>query len=209
MPAAVSSPIHPVVEQLVDLVDEIVLPTQLLIPALATVVDPRDRRGIRHRLPALSVCAVIAGARSFTAIAQWAADLAPHLSAGLGAGDVVPSESTFRRTLQRINADHLDLILGRWAAKRTARFRGLRAVAVDGKSIRGARTGDGRCRHLLAAISHTDGVVLGQVDVEVKTNEIPKPILLDGIDLTPHCRDRRCDALLTPTIWWPNAALTT
>jgi len=125
-------------------------------------------------------------------------------AAGLGAGDVVPSESTFRRTLQRINADHLDLILGRWAAKRTARFRGLRAVAVDGKSIRGARTGDGRCRHLLAAISHTDGVVLGQVDVEVKTNEIPMPILLDGIDLTRtvvtadamHCQRSHADYLV-------------
>ncbi|MGI8418363.1 MAG: transposase family protein [Nakamurella sp.] len=119
MPAASSSPIHPVVDQLIDLVGEFVLPTQLLIPALATVVDPRHRRGIRHRLPALlalSVCAVIAGARSFTAIAQWAADLPPHLSSTLGAGDKVPSESAFRHTLQRLDADHLDQVLGQWAA---------------------------------------------------------------------------------------------
>lgn len=188
MPAATSSPIHPVVDQLVDLVDEFVLPTQLLIPALATVIDPRHRRGIRHRLPgllALSVCAVIAGARSFIAIAQWAADLPPHLSTGLGAGDTVPSESAFRRTLQLLDADHLDQVLGQWAANRTAGFYGLRAVAVDGKSVRGARTAEDRCPHLLAAITHTDGIVLGQVNVDVKTNEIPMlPTLLDTIDLT-------------------------
>lgn len=188
MPAVASSPIHPVVDELVDLVDEFVLPTQLLIPALATVIDPRDRRGVRHRLAgllALSACAVIAGARSFTAISQWAADLPPRLSAGLGTGDVVPSESTFRRTLQRLDGDHLDQVLGRWAATRSAGFGRLRAVAVDGKSIRGARTGDGRCPHLLAAISHTDGLVLGQINVDVKTNEIPMlPILLDAMDLT-------------------------
>jgi len=209
MPAVISSPIHPVVDQLIDLVDEFVLPSQLLIPALATVVDPRDRRGVRHRLPtllALSVCAVIAGARSFTAIAQWAADLAPHLSAGLGAGDTVPSESAFRRTLQRLDADHLDQVLGQWAAKRTAGFHGLRAVAVDGKSVRGARTGDGRCPHLLAAITHIDGVVLGQLNVDVKTNEIPMlPTLLDTTDLNRtiitadalHCQRSHASYLVT------------
>ncbi len=209
MPAATSSPIHPVVDQLVDLVDEFVLPTQLLIPALATVVDPRHRRGIRHRLPALlalSVCAVIAGARSFAAIAQWAADLPAHLSASLGAGDRVPSESAFRRTLQRIDADHLDRVLGQWAANRSAGFHGLRAVAVDGKSVRGARTTDGRCPHLLAAITHTDGIVLGQVNVDVKTNEIPMlPTLLDTIELDRtivtadalHCQRSHAHYLVT------------
>lgn len=188
MPAAASSPIHSVVDQLVDLVDEFVPPTQLLIPALASVVDPRHRRGIRHRPPgllALSVCAVIAGARSFVAIAQWAADLPPHLLGGLGRRRYRAVGSAFRRTLQRLDADHLDRILGWWAAGRIGGCRGLRAVAVDGKSVRGARTGTDRCPHLLAAITHMDGLVLGQVDVDVKTNEIPMlPILLETIDLT-------------------------
>jgi predicted transposase YbfD/YdcC len=62
---------------------------------------------------------------------------------------------------------------------------GLRAVAVDGKSLRGAARAHGRKIHLLSAVDHTTSVVLGQVDVEEKTNEIPcfQP-LLDGIDLT-------------------------
>ncbi|MDQ2846997.1 MAG: transposase family protein [Actinomycetota bacterium] len=51
-------------------------------------------------------------------IARWAADLPPQLAANLGAGDSVPSESAFRRTLQRLDADHLDWVLGQWAASR-------------------------------------------------------------------------------------------
>ena len=49
----------------------------MVLPVLAAVADPRAHRGVRHRLAvilALAVCAVLAGARSFTAIAEWAAD---------------------------------------------------------------------------------------------------------------------------------------
>ena len=44
---------------------------------LAKVTDPRHRRGVRYRLAVilgLAVCAVLTGARSFTAVAEWAAD---------------------------------------------------------------------------------------------------------------------------------------
>ena len=54
---------------------------------LAKMADPRHRRGVRHRLVVilgLAVCAVLAGARSFTAIAEWAADADADTLAGLG-----------------------------------------------------------------------------------------------------------------------------
>ena len=59
-----------------------------------------------------------------------------------------------------------------------------RMVAVYGKTLRGSGTAAGPGRHLLAALDHTRGVVLGQVDVEAKTNEIPMfATLLDRVDL--------------------------
>lgn len=62
---------------------------------------------------------------------------------------------------------------------------GLRPLANSEKWIRGARVADGRCPHLLAAISHAHGFVLGQINIDVKTHEIPMlPTLLDTIDLT-------------------------
>ena len=148
-----------------------------LLPVLAAVPDPRARRGVRHRLAVilgLAVCAVVAGARSFTAIAEWAADADQATLDALGVASVVPCESTFRRTLQTLDADALDDAAGAWAQQRTAPAPGTRrAVAVDGKALRGSGTPGQPGRHLLAALDHAHGAVLGQVDVEAKTNEIP------------------------------------
>ncbi len=57
-------------------------------------------------------------------------------------------------------------------------------VALDGKTVRGARTGDGKAPHLLAAMICGARAVLAQRDVDQKTNEITqvKP-LLDDIDI--------------------------
>jgi predicted transposase YbfD/YdcC len=98
----------------------------------------------------------------------------------------LPSESTFRRTLQRLDADAFDDLAGEWAARRTAPGpETRRVIAVDGKTLRGSgHDGEGG-RHLLAAFDHAHGVVLGQVEVGAKTNEIPMfTALLDRIDLT-------------------------
>jgi predicted transposase YbfD/YdcC len=160
-----------------------------LLALLARVTDPRCRRGVRYRLAVilgLAVCAVLAGARSFTAIAEWAADTDEQTLAGLGVSGRVPSESTFRRTLQRLDADAFDDLAGHWAAQRTAPQPGARRViAVDGKTLRGSRHGGDDGRHLLAAFDHAHGVVLGQVEVGAKTNEIPLfTSLLDRIEIT-------------------------
>ena len=88
-----------------------------MLPVLAAVPDPEARRGVRHRLVVilgLAVCAVLAGARSFTAIAEWAADADQATQDALGITGVVPCESTFRRTLQHLDADALDDAAGAW-----------------------------------------------------------------------------------------------
>jgi hypothetical protein len=103
----------------------------------------------------------------------------------LGVSGPVPSESTFRRTLQRLDADAFDELAGQWTAGRTAPAPGQRRViAVDGKTLRGSARGGEDDRHLLAALDHGHGVVLGQVEVGAKTNEIPLfSTLLDRIGI--------------------------
>jgi predicted transposase YbfD/YdcC/urease gamma subunit len=188
MPAVTSSHLHPVLDDLVDLIEENEIGCQDLLRALGAVADPRHRRGIRHQLQtvlALTVCAVLTGARSFVGIAEWAADAPEAMLTAVGVHRGVPCESTFRRVLERLDGDAFDRILGQWVSCRLGPPRGLRLIAVDGKSVRGAKLSGGRCPHLLAAITHDQSVVLGQVDVAVKTNEIPMlPVLLDPIDLT-------------------------
>jgi len=148
---------------------------------------PRKPRGLRHELPAIlaiAACAVVAGASTFVAIAEWAAAAAPAALVKLGVTGEVPCESTFRRTINKIDANGLDRILGAWTAQRASKPTDFLVIAVDGKSLRGSATTGGRCRHLLAAFTHSSGVALGQLDVDLKTNEIPMfSTLLDSIDL--------------------------
>jgi predicted transposase YbfD/YdcC len=187
MPAASASPIRPVLDHLIDAVDHQRVGSGVLA-VLDAVPDPRKPRGIRHQINtilALAVCAVMAGCRSFTAIGEWAADASEQVLSALGAG-CAPSESTMRRTLQRLDGDELDSAIGAWAAGRSepASTR-RRVVAVDGKRIRGSGRGTEAARHLLAAIDHAHAVVLAQREVGCKTNEITKfAPLLDGVELT-------------------------
>ena len=183
-----SSPIYTLVDQFdEDEFPDIPAAPAALLKALQTVPDPRKARGRRHGLStilAIAACAVIAGARSFIAIAEWGAEARPAALAKLGVTGEKPCESTIRRTLNKINPDGLDVIVGTWAALVTKASTHFQVIAVDGKSVRGSAVAGGRCRHLLAALTHTSGLVLGQLDVAIKTNEIPMfSKLLDNIEL--------------------------
>ncbi len=157
-----------------------------LVEMLGTVVDPRKRRGVRHSvvsIVAISVCAALSGARSFCAIAEWAQQLSQEALNQLGIKrGKPPSEPTIRRVLQQLDADGLDRDIGQWFSK-SHPLSG-RALAVDGKTLRGGHDAQKPAPHLLSAILHQEAVVLGQIAVEEKTNEIPKlPQLLDPLPI--------------------------
>ena len=160
-----------------------------LIEVFAQVPDRRDPRGVRHRLGTVLViaqAAVAAGARTLLAVSEWAADVDRDTLTRLGIdpAGVLPSESTIRRTLATVDGDDLDARIGAWMAFRVGRLDGQRVIAVDGKSLRGAKNGV-TMPHLLAALHHDAGVVAGQLAVDAKSNEIPAlPDLLDQLDLT-------------------------
>ena len=138
-----SSPNYRVLDQF-DMDDVIDVPSApaALLAALRTVPDPRQRQGLRHELDGiltLVACAVVAGSRSFVAIAEWAEAATPYELGRLGILGEVPSESTIRRTLQRLDADGLDVILGAWAALyHVADPQQMQVIALDGKTLRGA-----------------------------------------------------------------------
>jgi hypothetical protein len=86
----------------------------------------------------------------------------------------MPSESTVRRTLQPLDANAFDDLASRWAAQRAVPGpEQRRVIAVDGKTLRGSAGGGEPGEHLLAALDHAHGVVLGQVEAGAKTNENP------------------------------------
>jgi predicted transposase YbfD/YdcC len=85
-----------------------------------------------------------------------------------------PSEAMIRRLLQAVDPDLLTAAIGGWLAARAtaAQPAGRRAIAVDGKTLRGSRTTDTPARHVLAACDQATGIVLASTDVDGRTNEI-------------------------------------
>ena len=159
---------------------------------LHSLIDPRHRRGIRHSITqvlVLTLAAVVAGQRSFVAIGDWIQDLTPDQRAAFGCprwGETfkVPSEPTVRRILQKMDVEALDRVLNQWLTAEEVRVDD--GIAVGGKSLRGSAHGQRkRPVHLLSGLIHRTGQVIGQVDVDRKTNEIPKlKDLLDPLDIT-------------------------
>ena len=181
-----------------------------LLVRFAEVSDGRRDQGRVHPVAvvlALCAAAVVAGMGSFTAIAGWAADVPAELLAQLyGRVAQAPSKATIWRVITGADATAVDAVIGAWlagqAATRDAAAHGCEgdssegespefvAIAVDGKTVRGATDTEGNQVHLLAAATHRDALVLGQVEVGAKTNEIPMfaPLLEGlaeaGVDLT-------------------------
>lgn len=168
-----------------------------LLQLFAEVSDGRGGQGRVHPVAvvlALCAAAVVAGMRSFTAIAGWAADVPAELLAQLyGRYSTAPSKATIWRVVTGADAAAVDAVIGAWLAGQAAARQSatsesdidpaaLVAIAVDGKTVRGATDTEGNQVHLLAAATHRDALVLGQVQVGAKTNEIPMfAPLLDGL----------------------------
>jgi hypothetical protein len=170
-----------------------------LLEALRELTDPRSKRGIRHQIASvltMVAAATISGARSFRSVADYVADLPPEALTRLGARHhpvtghpVAPSEATIRRTVKDVDADEADTIVGTWLhAKVQAGLvapQAWRGLALDGKTLKGAweevDTGAGKVR-LFSALTHAEGVVVGQRRIPDNTGEQTQMIpLLDQI----------------------------
>jgi len=138
-----------------------------LLRRFAAVSDGRSEQGRDHPVAVvLTLCAaaVLAGMGSFTAIAGWVADVPTDLLAqfhgrpvGFGSSTLYPSKTTVWRVLTGVDAAAVDAAVGAWLGAQAA-----------------ARPA-----------THTDTLILGQVEVGAKSNEIPQfAPLLDGLAAT-------------------------
>lgn len=118
---------------------------------------------------------MLAGCRSLTTIWEHATDLtaAELRSLGLEEGQPLPSESTIRRVLQDLDPAGLDAHLRSWLCTRTSTINAHRVIAADGKTIRGAHTGDNPAPHLLSALDHATSAVLTQQPV-AQVRRVPR-----------------------------------
>jgi hypothetical protein len=179
-----------------------------LLEAFKMLGDKRRGHGLRHRQPFVLACAAVAmlmGAGGYEAFEQICQKMTQRQLRALGCRfDCklqryrAPSDSTFFRVLNALDAGHFDLILGQWMMGQEISV--LARLAIDGKTLRGSGRTDGKPLQLLSAVSHRLRLTLAQQPIEQKSNEIPaiKPLLkklpagaLEGSLLTAdalHCQ---------------------
>ena len=152
-----------------------------LAAMLAGIPDPRGARGRRHPWSALLleiVAGLLSGAQSQRAVARWGRDVGLRRRRQLGfTRRRAPSLATVHRVLHRVDVSALEACVGRWlqqvrAAWLTSTVRWLDGIAVDGKTLRGARRLGAEDAYLLSACGQRDGLVLGEVAVPDATNEL-------------------------------------
>src|SRR5213592_2828782 len=151
-------------------------PLLSLYEAFAAVPDPRSRHGQRYDLPYLLTClvaALLCNCNSLEAVGQWCGDHQLLLRRLFGPRDFyTPTGSLYRRLLPRLSAGHIELVLATWV-KASRPSDDEEAVALDGKTVRGAATTKHKGPHLLSFSTHQSQETLLQVRVPAKTNEIP------------------------------------
>lgn len=131
-----------------------------ILPAFfADIPDPRRKQGQRHSLP--SVLAIVAGAvlcgmEGYKSISGWAQDLGPKARERFGCRRrngrrEVPSCTTIRDIMVRVDPDSLDLALQGWNAQFAQDDEGL---AIDGKTMCNAIDEDDRQTHIMSIVGH-------------------------------------------------------
>ena len=163
------------------------MPSSLsLWEVLSGVPDPRDASGRRHPLPAvltLTSVAILSGARSLYAIAQFGRDRGKEFAAALGfTRERTPCCTMLHYLFKELDQASFEAAIRSWARGRCASA-DWEAVHIDGKELRGTRGHEVPGVRLLAAYAHEARAVLDQVPVDAKTNE--HKTALELLDLVP------------------------
>ncbi len=160
----------------------------MMYEILVDLEDPRIDRSRKHLLSDVVIMAlfsVVAGCRGWEEIERFSVGHADLFETFLKLPEGIPSHDTFRRVFSALDPQGLQRVTLRFL-KCLKDVSGDRQIAIDGKSLRHSfdRAIEQGPLHLLQAWSTDQGVVLGQVPVGQKTNEITKMSeLLELIDI--------------------------
>jgi len=158
-----------------------------LLDRLGALPDSRSGHGLRHKQRFVLACGAVCtlmGACGYRAFENTSKKFTPRQLRALGATPdeqdgsySPPSDSTFLRVFNRVDAAKVAHIVGQWLAEQEVGA--LARLAVDGKVLRGSGRHDGKALQLLSAVTHHLRLTLDQIAISQKSNEIPalKPLL--------------------------------
>ncbi len=151
--------------------------------------DPRVDRTKRHKLldiVAIAICAIICGADDWVAIEAFGKAKLKWLKGFLELPNGIPSHDTFGRVFARLNPEQFEGCFLKWIAAVSDLTSG-QVIAIDGKAVRRSYdTGIGKdAISLVSAWATANELVLGQVKVDDKSNEITAiPALLEALEIS-------------------------
>ncbi len=155
----------------------------------SVIEDPRIDRSKRHKLidiMTIAVCAVICGADGWVAIETYGCAKYEWLQTFLELPNGIPSHDTFARVFAQINPQQFQECFLCWM-KSIQKITEGEVVAIDGKTLRGSydKSSDQGAIQIVSAWATTNRLVLGQVKVDEKSNEITAiPELLKVLELS-------------------------
>lgn len=144
-----------------------------LLEHLGRVPDPRVKRTRRHELMdilVIALCAVIGGADDWVEIVQFGKAKQEWFATFLKLPNGIASHDTFGRVFQLLDSKVLEQVCIQWLQSIAGQVEGV--VAIDGKSLRGARCGKQSPLHIVSAWACQNSMLLGQVQTDKKSNEI-------------------------------------
>lgn len=149
----------------------------------STLTDPRVERTREHRLDDIlfiAIASVICGAEGWNDMEEFGKAKEEWLKSFLELPNGIPSHDTFNRVFSALNPEELERCFLEWT-RCVADLCEHEVIAIDGKSMCGSRNvGNKSIVHMVSAWADQNHIVLGQVKVEEKSNEITAiPRLLD------------------------------
>lgn len=144
--------------------------------------DPRRRHRRRHLLGdiiVMAICAVICGANDWKQIATFAQKRLTWLKRFLALPNGIPSHDTFERVFARIDPLTFQACFREWITA-VCEALDVKHVAIDGKTLRRSGSAALKPLHVVSAWATANQIILGQLAVAEKSNEIPAiPELLE------------------------------
>ncbi|MGJ5672622.1 MAG: ISAs1 family transposase [Nostochopsis sp.] len=160
-----------------------------LVQHFQDIKDPRVERTKKHQLTdilVIAILAVIAGAQGWEDMENYGISKKQWLEKFLALPHGIPADDTFRRVFEFINPEELNRCFLQWVETLVTKMGG-EIIPIDGKTIRGSydRSQGKSALHIISAWSSEQRLVLGQMKVEDKSNEITAiPALLELLDIT-------------------------
>ena len=132
----------------------------------------------------IGIISVICGADSWNEMENYAHSKAEFLRSFLDLPNGIPSHDTFNRVFSNIDSQQFETCFIEWVSI-LAQLQPKEIIAIDGKTIRGAKAGGKKSPvHMVSAWANENNLVLGQVKVSEKSNEITAiPKLLEVLSI--------------------------